>query len=235
MSRFAGTHRVTRIAAAAAGVAAIMFASACGAGQVAETAKITPAVPGASGSTSVPAMPGQPSSAGQILVQNATFAYSGVAGYPAGTAVPLNLRIINNSGSDVRLTAVTASYTTESGASKPLGTVEPAGRGARPAPTPTSSAPASPSPAPTPAPVSIDIKIPARQIVELVPGSDLYLQVSNLAEDFTPGHSADLTFTFTNASSSAGTIDDLALVGVPIGPPTAPPSRTAVVLPSSSE
>lgn len=234
MSRFAGTHLAVRVAAAAAGVAAIMLASACGAGQIAETAKIQSAVPGASGVVPVPPDPADKNAdPGQILAQNVTVQYKGPAGYKQGESAPLDIRIINNSPVNVRLI----------GATSPLGTVTPGGAAApqaapaatgSPSATPSGapsanpSGSAAPNPQPTAAPAAIAILIPANQIVELVPGAPAYLQITNLTEALKPGDNTSLSLSFENLSEPGATINDLALAGIPIGPPDTAASREAV-------
>ena len=230
MSRFAGTHLAVRVSAAAVGVAAIMLASGCGAGQIAETAKIQSAVPGASGLVLVPPDPADENAdPGQILAQNVTVQYKGPAGYKQGESAPLDIRIINNSPVNVRLI----------GATSPLGTVTPGGAAApaatgSPAATPSGapsanpSGSAAPNPQPTAAPAAIAILIPANQIVELVPGAPAYLQITNLTEDLKPGDNTSLSLSFENLSEPTATINDLALAGIPIGPPDTAASREAV-------
>ena len=234
MSRFAGTHLAVRVAAAAAGVAAIMLASACGAGQIAETAKIQSAVPGASGVVPVPPDPADKNAdPGQILAQNVTVQYKGPAGYKQGESAPLDIRIINNSPVNVRLI----------GATSPLGTVTPGGAAApqaapaatgSPSATPSGapsanpSGSAAPNPQPTAAPAAIAILIPANQIVELVPGAPAYLQITNLTKGLKPGDNTSLSLSFENLSEPTATINDLALAGIPIGPPDTAASREAV-------
>jgi hypothetical protein len=234
VSRFAGTHLAVRVSAAAVGVAAIMLASGCGAGQIAETAKIQSAVPGASGLVLVPPDPADENAdPGQILAQNVTVQYKGPAGYKRGESAPLDIRIINNSPVNVRLI----------GATSPLGTVTPGGAGApqaapaatgSPSATPSGepsanpSGSAAPNPQPTVAPAAIAIVIPANQIVELVPGAPAYLQISNLTQDLKPGDNTSLSLSFENLSEPGATINDLALAGIPIGPPDTAPSREAV-------
>ncbi len=233
MSRFAGTHLAVRVAATAVGVAAIMLASGCGVGQIAETAKIQSAVPGASGLVPVPhdTADGK-ADPGQILAQNVTVQYKGPAGYKQGESAPLDIRIINNSPVDVRLI----------GATSPLGTVTPGGAAApqaapaatgSPSATPSGepsanpSGSATPNPQPTAAPAAIAIRIPANQIVELVPGGPAYLQITNLTKDLKPGDSTSLLLSFENLSEPSAAINDLALAGVPIGPPDTAASREA--------
>jgi copper(I)-binding protein len=234
VSRFAGTHLAVRVAAAAVGAAAIMLASGCGAGQIAETAKIQSAVPGASGLVLVPPDPADKNAdPGQILAQNVTVQYQGPAGYKQGESAPLDIRIINNSPVNVRLI----------GATSPLGTVTPGGGAApqaapaatgSPSATPSGepsanpSGSAAPNPQPTAAPAAIAIVIPANQIVELVPGAPAYLQISNLTQDLKPGDNTNLSLSFENLSEPSATINDLALTGIPIGPPDTAASREAV-------
>jgi hypothetical protein len=245
-----GRDRVVRLAAAAVGVAAIMLVSACGAGQIAETANIKPAVPGGSGSATVPANPNQPGSvAGTVSVLNVTFDYNDPAGYAKGGSAPLNVRIVNGSGSDLVLTGVTATVTPDRGSPQSLGTVT-----VGPAPTAAPSAPGQPSGAPSPsgsaspsspppsaeptatptAAPAVNIKIPANQLVDLSQAAGQFLQVSNLTTALTPGTTTDLIFSFTDSSNSVATIN-----GVPvqsqIAPPTAPAERTAVNIAPSGD
>jgi hypothetical protein len=229
--RFAGTHLGVRIAVATAGAAAILLAGGCGAGQIAETATIESAVPGANGQAVVPQDPSQVNSGnGLILVKNVTIDYVDPAGYAKGGKAPLDLRIINNSDSDVELV----------GASSPDGTIVLGGKDVAPPPaatasaspsgTPSANPSASPSeaPAPQPAPAPETVKIPANQIVDLSVGAGKFLLLTGLARDLRPGDTTSLTFSFRDTSFPAGSISDIVLEGVPLAPPTVAASRSAV-------
>jgi hypothetical protein len=232
-----------RFAAAAVGVAAIMLVSACGAGQIAETSKIVPAVPGGSGSATIPDDPSQEGSiAGTVFVQNVTFDYNGPAGYPKGASAPLSIRIINNSGTNIQLTGVTASTVVDN-ARVDLGAVAlgsnatPLPAASAPAPSGAPSAPGSPAPGggspsaapstPPAAPSALNVKIPANELVDLSQQGDQFIEVSNLTVPIKPGDVTTLVFTFTDITFPAGQIAPVN-VQTQIGPPTAPATRSPI-------
>ena len=101
----AGRHRIVRLGAVAAGVAAIVASGAlagCSAGQVSETATIVSAVPGGSASIAVPT---QQNPNGALLIKNVTVDYNGVNGYAAGDTATLSVWMVNQSTVPVTVTA----------------------------------------------------------------------------------------------------------------------------------
>jgi hypothetical protein len=186
------------------GLAAI---SACSAGQVTQTDTQVASVPGVS----------TDSADGKIAVRNATLMYA--AKYEPNSTIPLDLRLFNNSGGDVRLTGAT----TDNGRVVLVG-----GSAASPAPSPSVSVSkkANGSPSPTPAPTStaattINLPVPQDGPQVLSPRTGTYLAIVGRTAELPAGESASVTLTFTYADGSTTTIS----MDVPVATPLSAPPR----------
>lgn len=85
-------HGLALLAASVAGAAGLL--AGCSSGQVSQTAAVVPPVPGIN------------VDAGPVAIRDATIAYGGPEGYPAGGTAPLVLRVFSNrtTGPAIRLT-----------------------------------------------------------------------------------------------------------------------------------
>jgi hypothetical protein len=209
--------------------AAALVAAACSAGQVAETARKAPSAPGANGQATVSAS-GAP--AGTVSVRNVQVVYLDSVGYPQGGNAPLDVRIFNDTNSEVTVevsSPAAASVVLTSGAAAPTRTPEPA-ESASPDASASAGASGSPQPSPTaePSPGAAGeparLTIPAGGFVVLNPNQERYLQLTGLTEKLPPGGSVPLVFDFGRGV----TIKLNAPVGVPLTPlPRATPEEAA--------
>jgi hypothetical protein len=192
------------------GLAAI---SACSAGQITQTDTQVASVPGVSAD----------SADGKIAVRNATLAYA--PKYTPNSTIPLDLRLFNNSGGDVRLTGAT----TDNGRVVLFGgSTASASPSASPSPSASKKANGSPSPSPSPTPsptsaasTTINLPVPQDGPQVLSPGSGTYLAIVGRTAELPAGESTSVTLTFTYADGSTTTIS----MDVPVGTPLSPPPR----------
>jgi hypothetical protein len=231
-------QRIGRLAAAGAALVALGLASGCSAGQLAETSRIVPAVPGGSVSVPVPD-PSNPNSS--ILVQNATVAYA-PAGYQAGSAAPLVMRIFNQTLKPITVTPGEVSLQSNTGgAATPLGTLTwtsptmlpllgavpsaaPSDSGA-PSANPSSGPSDAPSGAPTDTPSSAPsapasapaVQVAPAGITILDPSQSQFLVITDLKQKLMPGDVVNVTLMFDDGGRQfSGT------VGAAFVPPTGP-------------
>jgi hypothetical protein len=195
------------------GLAAI---SACSAGQVTQTDTQVASVPGVSAN----------SPDGKIAIRNAVVAYA--PKYLPNSTIPLDLRLFNNSGAEVRLTGAT----TDNGRVVLFG-----GPTASSSPSPSPSVSASkkangspsPSPSSSPSPTSaasttINLLVPPDGPQVLAPGTgSTYLAIVGRTADLLAGGSTSVTLTFTYADGSTTAIS----LDVPVGTPLSPPPRVS--------
>jgi hypothetical protein len=220
------------LASAALGVGLL---SACSSGQITQTSTQVAAVPGVSVN----------SADGKIALRDGTVSYADE--YKAGSTVPLNVRLFNNSTQAVKLTGVTtangdvvlvggapgapssAPVTPSSQAASPTGSgsKKPSGSSSATAPESPSS-PASPTPAAVGS-SKISVNIPVGGYVALSRDSQPYLAVGKLTGEAIKSGGAlqDVAFTFTYADGSTTTIK---LDELPMTPPLTPlPKPSSVV------
>jgi hypothetical protein len=219
------------VASAALGVGLL---SACSAGQVTQTDNQVAAVPGISAQ----------SKDGLIALREGVVAYSN--GYKAGSVVPIEVRLFNNSRQSVKLTGVTAgsagsvvlvggSSAASAPASATPSSASPSvsSSASRSASASASASPSkSPTPSPTPAVVGsskIGVEIPVNGFVALSQGTKTYLAVEKLSGEELPAGAAlaNVKFTFTYADGSTTTIE---LPELPMTVPASPlPKPSSVV------
>jgi hypothetical protein len=217
------------VASAALGVGLL---SACSAGQVTQTDNQVAAVPGISAQ----------SKDGLIALREGVVAYSD--GYKAGSVVPIEVRLFNNSRQSVKLTGVTAGSAGSvvlvggsSAASAPASaTPSSASPSVSSSASRSASASASPSKSPTPSPTpavvgssKIGVEIPVNGFVALSQGTKTYLAVEKLSGEELPAGAAlaNVKFTFTYADGSTTTIE---LPELPMTVPASPlPKPSSVV------
>jgi hypothetical protein len=218
--------------AASAAVAAGLLLAGCGAGQVTQTENQQPPINGVN----------VDSDDHLILLRNLAIEYQGPEGYESGSSAPIQVRIINQNETPIRLVAVTseagsvvlagpsavpssAPAPATSSASPSGGPASPsASQSGSPAPSASGSVSASPSAPPSPTaspspsgpPVNrqINIEIPSRGMVILDPTGSRYLLLTGLREELRPGQSVMMTFRFDNAKEIEASVP----IAVPLSP-----------------
>jgi hypothetical protein len=169
----------------------LLAAAGCGAGQVAATGDMVPSIPGVD------------ADAGPIALRNLLIPYR-PDGYPAGSDVPLIVRIVSDATQPVTLTQITpgppGKFTVAAQRIVVVGaTPMPSG----PAPTPSGPAAAAPI-----------LVVPSGQILRLVPPAEPYLRAEKIAATLTFATTLPVRFTFSTGDS--------AVVEVPMAPPAYP-------------
>jgi hypothetical protein len=202
-------RRRTRLGAVVVGATLLIGAaaalSACSAGQVTQTDVQVAAVPGVNVN----------SADGQIGLRNGLIDYA--SKYEPNTVVPLDLRLVNDSPQDARLT----------------GAVMADGNGTVLLVSGSSSATPSPSASSSSSEVGsaqVNVDLPAGQLIILSssqPGGS-YLVITKRSSEIVPGNTVtvNLTFTYSNGAPSTTLSADLP-VGVPLSPPTQEPPASA--------
>jgi hypothetical protein len=221
--------RAALLASAALGVGLL---SACGSGQITGTDQQVPSVPGVNVN----------SADGKIALRDGVVAYADA--YKAGSTVPINVRLFNNSTQPVKLTSVTSASgpIVLVGGPKASTTPTPAATSASPSasgskkPSGSASAAASPSESPSasPSPVAagssdISVAIPVAGVVLLSRESQTYLAVDKFSGPplLAGGALKNVVFTFTYADGRTTTIT---LPDLPMTPPLTPlPKPSSVV------
>jgi len=234
------THRLIRLAAAGAALVTVALASGCGAGQLAQTSQIVAAVPGGSATAPVP-NPANPTS--EILVQNATIAFNGAAGYKVGDTAPLSIFVFNQTQDKLTVvpgSAVLQSPTTgkDAGSAGKLAWTGSAVPSAPPTVAPSATPIVSPSksgaasgapsesPSESPSPTVAPSVPPAPPLTvqpagsaALIPGSTQYLAITNLTQAIGPGDVVNVTLNFISGGKTYSVT-----VGATVAPPTQAPS-----------
>jgi len=246
----AGRHRIVRLGAAAAGIAAILAVAplaGCSAGQVSETASIVSAVPG--GSSSVP-VPTTENPNGALLINNVTVDYNGTAGYAVGSTAALSMWFTNQSTVPVTVTvagaqlinaANTRDVTQLGSMSLSGGTPDiqsansipsnPPTSNATPVPTSAPSTPSGPagaspsgSPSVSVGPSSVTIDPGMIAILSTSAGPDAqHVQITSLQQPVMPGDTVALTFNVT----SNNTEPQSTRIVAPVAPPASPAPRAS--------
>jgi hypothetical protein len=217
---------------AAAAIAGLL--SGCGTGQITQTDSQRSSISGVNAN----------SADGKIALRDVQLAYA--FEYEPGSAVPLSVRIFNNTFQPARLTSVTSdrgsvvlvgaapSASPSPSSASPSPSPSPNGSGTRRA-TASPTASASPSPSPSSASPSpsvagstkIDVTIPPASFVILATGASSYLAIASLTGGpLMVSESATFTFTFsfTNGDGKPTTVSDLA---VPVAVPASAVPRTS--------
>ena len=211
------------------GLAGAIALGGCSDGQIAETAVKVPSIPGVDGNV------------GDIAVRNAVVSFPSTGyNWPAGSDVPLQLRIVNNGvksdelvsassdvSSSVTLQIVPegglASSTPEAMASVPTGTPTPTTSGLPSPPSsgsPSTSASPSGQPSPSgqasPSGPTFPLSLPPQQLTSLsTDGTQLVL--TGIAKEIDPSQVVSVTLRF----AQAGTIT----LKLPFAPPSSPLPR----------
>jgi hypothetical protein len=238
------TRSITKLFLGGAAVASLAL-TGCSAGMISQTADQVAAVPGASANLSAPVEAGSAAgSNGSVSVRDATFLYSGIAGYKAGADAPLQVRIFNDTAGPVTVTvnvdpAHAESVSLVGGAA--AATPSPSDS---PSPAPSASVSASPrvsgSAQPSPSapsapakPAPVKLTIPSGSYLALDRESGQYLQVNGLKKPLNNASAIPLVFSFTFGAQSL----DMAPLVVPVAPPLdeAAPRTVAVVPPGATE
>jgi copper(I)-binding protein len=208
-------RRSVRIATACALLAGSAALSACSAGLITQTAQQVPAIAGANAT----------SPDGKIALRDVFVPYNSTAGYAAGAAAPVVVRIFNDREQAVRLVRVTAE-----GAQRVL-LAGGASAGEAPTESATPDAPAAATPTPGAAQPdgqdNFTIDVAAYSYALLVPGQGQYLRLVGLTKPLTPGQSLSLKFTFDD-----GTRID---IDAPVGLPATPLPRPSPAEPGPEE
>jgi copper(I)-binding protein len=196
-------RRSVRIAAACALLGGSAALSACGAGLITQTAQQVPAIAGANAT----------SPDGKIALRDVFVPYNSTAGYAAGAAAPVVVRIFNDREQAVRLVRVTAEGAARvllaggaSAGEAPTESATPDATARAATPTPGAAQPAGQD--------NFTIDVAASSYALLVPGQGQYLWLVGLTQPLTPGQSISLTFTFDDGTR----IDIDAPVGLPATP-----------------
>jgi hypothetical protein len=191
-------HRRAAALLAGAVLGAALLLSGCSAGQIAETAKKEPSVQGVNAEASV--------DDGSVAVRDVMVAYPGPEGYEGGEDAPLEVRIFNDTRSEVSVTVRTGAAGTDPEALVRAGSVELVGEE-----TPASGADESPA-GDGAAPAKL--AIPADGYSVLTRDSGTYLRLLDLAGPLTAGLAVPLVFEFDNGA----TIQVNAPVAMPLTP-----------------
>jgi hypothetical protein len=173
-----------RAQAVASATLAVLLVSGCGAGQQAQT------------SWDVPAIPGADADAGLISLRDLLIPYR-AGGYPAGSDVPLVVRMFSNDEQPVTVSGVAPGPAGSMvAAAQRIGLRQPVAAAAGATESPTS------------------LVVPPYAELALVPGSGSYLVAEHMTTPLTYGTVVPVRFTFSTGDS----VD----VDVPMAPPDYP-------------
>jgi hypothetical protein len=227
-------RRRTRLGAVVVGATLLTGAaaalSACSTGQITQTDTQVASVPGVNVN----------SADGQVALRNGMIDYA--AKYEPNTVVPLELRFVNESTKDARLTGavmadgngtvllVSGSSSASASPSpaappSPSGSVSPSGSG--------SASPSAPTAEPSPTAIGsaqLNVDLPVGQLIVLSssqPGGS-YLVITKRSSEIRPGTTVAVNFTITYSDGVPPTTLTANLpVGVPLSPPTQEPPASA--------
>jgi hypothetical protein len=217
-------RRRTRLGAVLVGATLLTGAaaalSACSSGQVTQTDSQVASVPGVNVN----------SADGQVALRNAMIDYA--SKYEPNTVVPLDLRLVNQSTKDARLTGAvladgngTVLLVSGSSSASPSPAAPPSPSGSASASAPTAE------PSPTAIGSSqLNVDMPAGQLIVLSSSQTggSYLVITKRSSEIVPGTTVGVNFTITYADGSTSTTLSANLpVGIPLSPPTQEPPASA--------